>query len=311
MVNVFLFVAIAFFSYELLKKVYDNKVLSKVNWYINEKTEKYYDEYIKKSEKNQKVDLKKKINVIYKINLIIDRADIPRGILINPIMIIIYGIVCFLITYNMALKIFKVTTLSIIISIPLIFLPIGILNLIASRKEEKLEKVFLNFLLQLKNYTKINNDIVGAIKQVQTIEPLQSYINKFNIEISSGVKFEKAVEHIKEKITVNKFKEFFSNIQYCYLYGGSFSELIDKNYHIISEIQKEKDKRKQETKGACISLYILIALNIYVYITYINKNYENYVIMQKSIVGMGILYWNFISMLLLIWLSSKVKKLDY
>lgn len=311
MEKIILFVSILVFSYNLIKYMYEVKVLEKVNKYITNKTEEYYDDYIKKSEKSQRADLKERFNIVYKINLMIERAGISRGVFINPISLILYGLICFSLAYDMFFNFFKVSILSLMVSIPFGFLPFGIINIIASSKNEKLEKVFLNFLLQLKNYTKINNDITGAFKQVETIEPLQSYINKFNIEINSGVKFEKAIEHIKEKISINKFKEFFSNVQYCYLYGGNFAELIDRNYDIISELQKEKNKRKQETKGARISLYILIFLDLYMYLTYINSNYDNYLIMQKSFLGTAILYWNFGSMLLLMLLASKVKKLDY
>ena len=308
---IILFISIAFFSYELSKYIEEKSLLEKINKYISDKSDKYYNDYIKRNEKRQKINLKDKINLIYKMNLIIDKSGIQRNIFINPIAFIGYGIICFAISYNAFFNFFKIFALSLIVSIPFLFLPIGIMNFIVTQKEEKLEKLFLNFLLQLKNYTQINNDITGAFRQVETIEPLQTYIKKFNIEINSGVRFEKAIEHLKEKISINKFKEFFSIVQYCYLYGGSFTELIDKNYKMISELQQEKSKRMQETKGARISLFILIALDLFMYISYINSNYENYMIMQKSFWGTVILYWNFISMLLLLWLSSKVKKLDY
>lgn len=306
-----LFVLIAVVIYELINKIYENKTLEKINKYISEKNEKYYTEFIRKYEKSKKVKLTDKLNINYKINLLIDKADIPRSVLINPITIIAVGLICVLVAYKLTFNFFKVILLSAIISIPCFFIPIIIINLIGTYKEEKMEKTFLNFLLQVKNYTKINNDITSAFKEVETIEPLQSYINRFNIELQSGIKFESAVEHLKEKMSTLKFKEFFANMQYCYLYGGNFSELIDKNYKMISDIQKEKLKREQETKGARLALFILIFLNIYVYIVYIKNNYENYLIMQKSAFGNIILYWNFISMWLLLWLSVKVKKLDY
>jgi hypothetical protein len=40
-------------------------------------------------------------------------------------------------------------------------------------------------------------------------------------------------------------------------------------------------------------------------------NPENYNIMQKTFIGNAILYWNFISIWLLVLLANKVKKLDY
>ena len=76
-------------------------------------------------------------------------------------------------------------------------------------------------------------------------------------------------------------------------------------------MQKEKTNRMQETRGARMVLIILVILDLFVYFTYINSNYENYRIMKNSVIGNAILYWNFISMWLLILLSYNVKKLDY
>ena len=112
----------------------------------------------------------------------------------------------------------------------------------------------LDFLLQLKNYTKINNDIVYAFGQVKTIDPLQKHINTFLLELNSGIKFEKAIDNIKEKLDFKAFKTVFSNIEYCYIYGGDFSLLMDKSYKMIYKIQGEKTSRVQETQSARIVL---------------------------------------------------------
>ena len=129
-----------------------------------------------------------------------------------------------------------------------------ILSLIKEYNSWKLEKTMQDFLLQLKNYTQINNDIVYAFKQVKTMEPLQGHINTLLVEIGSGIKFEKAIENIKEKISFEALKSVFSNILYCYLYGGDFAELLNKSYKMVNRIQKEKSSRNEETKNARIVL---------------------------------------------------------
>ena len=100
-------------------------------------------------------------------------------------------------------------------------------------------------------------------------------------------------------------------MQYSYTNGGSFSELISKNHKMISDIQNEKNAREQETMGARIVLIILIILDLFIYFTFIKSDYENYLIMTKSLIGTLILYWNFISIWILLILIRKVKKLDY
>ena len=124
-------------------------------------------------------------------------------------------------------------------------------------------------LQQLKNYTKINNDIVYAFKNLKTMDPLQGHIDSFLAEINSGIKFEKAIENIKDKISFVKLQELFSNIEYCYIYGGDFAELMNKTYNVISKVQKEKKKRMEETKSARIVLrYSYSVRFIYLFFVY-------------------------------------------
>lgn len=310
-IKVLLFISVGILSYLVIDYIIQINLMSKINKYIKDKNEKYYEELLKYYEKNKKMKVKTKLNIFQKINVALDRAGISKSLLINPITIFVLSIICFVLVYFLTFKFFKVVFLSLIISFPCLIIPMGVINFICNYKNEKIEKIFLNFLLQLKNYTKINNDIVYAMQQIETIEPLQSYINVFLIEINSGIKFEKAIANLKEKINVEVFKDFLSNLEYCYLYGGSFTDLIDKSYKLISEIQTEKNNRIQETKSARMVLFILMFLDIFVYITNIRNDYENYLIMQKSLIGNFILYWNFISLWLLVILASKVKKLDY
>lgn len=309
--QVVLFGLIFFNIYLVIEKIKSNRVLEKINKYINEKNEKYYRDFLKDYERRKKIKILQKINLFYKLNLMIEKAGMKHSILLNPLSLVFCGVVCVIVTYVIAFKFFKIITLAIVVAIPSFFVPVLIIESIGNYKMDKVEKTFLNFLIQLKNYAQINNDIASAFKQVKTVEPLQSYINKFNVEINSGIKFETAIEHLKEKVSIEKFKEFFANVERCYIYGGNFTTLTEKSFAVISDLQSEKEKRRQETQGARIVLYILMFLNLFVYITYIKNNYENYLIMQRSMLGMGILYWNFISVWLLIFLAERVKKLDY
>ena len=311
LLNILLFVLIGITIYLILEKVKEEKILEKINEYIEKKNEKYYRNFLNDYEKHKKVKILQKYNLAYKLNVLIEKAAIKRNMFVNPVMIILYGVGTSCCVYAIAFEFFKIVSLAIVVALPTIFVPAMILEWIANYKSEKLEKTFLNFLVQLKNYAHISNDIASVLRQVKTVEPLQNYLDKFNVEISSGINFETAIEHLKEKISVKRFKEFFSNVQHCYLYGGKFTELIDKNYKIIADLQMEKERRRQETQSARLVLYILMFLNIFVYVTYIKNNYENYMIMQRSLFGMIILYWNFISMWLLIFLAENVKKLDY
>ncbi len=309
--TILLFLSLAFLSYAIAKKIIDKNVFHKINQYLLEKDEKYYEELLKYYEKNKKVKLTTKLNLFHRIHVLIDRTSWKRSIILNPITLIIFSIACLVGSYSIIKNILEIPFLSFLVSLPSVAFPFLFLSFVANYQEEKIEKILLNFLLQLKNYTKINNDIIYAFQEVKVMEPLKSYIDKFLLEVHSGVRIETAMEHLKEKIHIQSFRTLLNHMQHCYLYGGNFSELIDKNYESIAEMQKEKAKRVQETRGARLVLIILIILDLFVYFTFINNNYENYKIMRDSLFGNVILYWNFISMWLLIMLSYHVKKLDY
>ena len=309
--NILFFLLVGSFSYLLVSIIDDKKVWKKISKIVNEKNQKYYEELIKYKNKNAKVKLTTKLNLIYRINIALDKAGIKVGMVINPITIIIYSVLSFIVCYYIVFDIFKIHILSIVISLPAILIPQASLSIMAELKSEKIEKAMLDFVLQLKNYTEINNDIVYAFKQVKTVEPLQGYIDKFLIEINSGIKFEKAIDNIKEKLNFEILKSFFSNLEHCYIYGGSVTKLISKSYDSINKLQKEKATRKQETKSARLVLGILIFLDLFVYFSFIRNNYDNYLIMTTRFLGNVILYWNFISIWLLILLMKNVKKLDY
>lgn len=311
LIRCILFLLICVMCYLIVDILITKNVDAKVSKYLKYKSDKYYENLIKKLEKNKKVKISTKFNLFHKINILIEKAGFKIGILLNPLTIIFMSCITFIICYLLVFNSFRIIFLSFIISLPSIFIPILILSLISENKSKRIEKVMLNFLLQLKNYTQLNNDIIYAFKQVRTIEPLQSYVKKFLVEINSGIRFEKAIESLKEKITFEKFKAILTNMQYCYLNGGNFTELMDKSYKMIANIQNEKSLREQETIGARIVLVILIILDLFVYFTFIKNNHENYLIMTKNFIGNLILYWNFISIWVLFVLIYKVKKLDY
>jgi len=309
--KILLFLLIGISCYLFLDFLFSQNIKQKISKYMKYKNEKYYEELLKFYEKKKKINITTRLNLFHRIHILIEQAGFKVTLFWNPITVIFMGIIIFLISYGIVFQIFQIVLLSFLISFPMIFSPVIILSWIAEIKNKKIEKVILNFLLQLKNYTQINNDIIYALKEVKTIEPLQSHVKRFLLEINSGMKFEKAIENLKEKLTFERFRMVFTNMQYCYLHGGDFSELMTKNYKLIGSIQNEKKRREQETMSARIVLGVLIILDLFIYFTFIKNNYENYEVMTKSFLGNLILYWNFISIWLLVFLMHKVKKLDY
>ena len=297
-------------TYFLIDMMIDKKLFQRLTNAFAQRNNQYYKALLKNYEKGKKMKLKERKSFFSMIALKMHQAGVKPSLWFNQITFVTFSLILFFASYSLVSQFLKEMVLSFLLSAPTFLIPFFLLEIYQEFQQQKIENASLDLLLQLKNYVQFNNDIMEALKQVKTVEPLQTNLNSFLLEMNSGVKFEKAIQNLQDKIPDPMLKEFFANIEYCYLYGGSFTVLIQKSYRMITAIHQEKEKRVSETKSTRMVLYFLIILNVMVYITSIQNNYENYLIMKKTILGNVILYWDFISIWLLIFLAEKVKKLD-
>ena len=149
----FLFLGIS--CYLLVDFVFSQNIKQKVSKYIKYKNNKYYEELLKSYEKKKKTKTNSKINLFHQIHILIEQAGIKVTLFLNPITIVLIGMMIFFISYKIVFQIFQMVLLSLLISLPTIFIPIVILSLLAETKNKKIEKVMLNFLLQLKIIQKL------------------------------------------------------------------------------------------------------------------------------------------------------------
>jgi len=218
-----------------------------------------------------------------------------------------------LIVFFICEQFFPLTSMSAIIAIPLIMVPIWIIKYIANKEHDKLEVGLNDFFIQLKTALKINSDIIEALRRIQNIvlEPFSTYTRQLLTEINAGVMPEKALESFAQKINMKKFSLYINNVRYCHIYGGDIDSLTEKTQIILAETIKQKKKRVKETKSICTVLYILIFIDVYMYFFFINGNQYYLNTMVNSIIGKLILNINFVSIWGIIWLSKVVRKLDY
>lgn len=314
--KVILFFTTAFFSFVLVSRGFKRQYLKKISENIRIINEEYLHEMTRRKEKHKKLKIKKTRNLIHRINILIDRAGIRANNLlwfVNASFILFVCLCSSLLVYFIFNHFFKVISVSFIMAVPGFLLPLILLEFLAQKKEDAIEKILGIYLLQLKNNTKIHNNIIEAFKAVENncIEPLKTFTKQFLVEVNSGISVETALENFKEKVNITRFKLFLTNIQYCYTYGGSFTELLDKTHQLISEIEKEKKNRVQETRSARWVLLILIGLDLFLYFNFIKAQPTYMNIMRSTFWGQIILNVNFLSIWLLLWLSHAVKRLDY
>lgn len=232
---------------------------------------------------------------------------------ISVSMLLGIGMICSIFCFIISRKLFSLVSVSLIVSLPMFFSPMWIINFIADKEQNKLERELNDFFIQLKSSLNINSDIIDALRRIQNtvLEPFKSYIKQLLNEINTGKLPENALSSFAQKVNIKKFSMYINNVRYCHIYGGDISELTQKTQKVISDSIKQKRKREKETRSICTVLYMLILIDLYMYFSFVNGNLEYLNIMTNSFLGKCILNVNFISLWGVIWLSRVVRKMDY
>lgn len=228
----------------------------------------------------------------------------------RPFIIIIISCILSIIIGFVSFKLLDVFSSALIISIYSFFIPYIILANLYNNYRKKIIETFPTYILSLKNYTKISNDIIIAMKNVKVEYPLSIFTNKFNILIEKGITVYEAFEKLKNDINISKISEFISAIQNCYLNGGDFSNLLDKYSKIINKINIQREREKQDNFTSILVLIILAIINIFLIIKFIYANtlYKN--IITTTFIGNCILNINILSYLLIFYFIKKLNKLE-
>lgn len=240
------------------------------------------------------------------------KTAIPFNVFTIGIMIGI-GIVSFLVIFSITKLFFTLESVRYIISMPFLLTGFIIIKFLAKKEQEKLENGLSDFFIQLKSALKINSDIVEALRRIQNsvLEPFSEYTNQLLNEINVGKLPEKALEDFAHKVDIEKFSFYINNLRYCHIYGGDIALLTEKTQEVIKEAIKQKKKRNKETKSACMVLYILIAIDFYMYFMFINANEYYLGLINETFMGQVIVNINFVCVWVMVWLSRVIKKLDY
>lgn len=260
----------------------------------------------------------KKIKVINKdnyFNRIISNIDLKNNKYfkwVNSKTIFFIVLVLFVLLLFLMRKIIGNYFLTIIFVLPLSFLPIFIVLIYSELSKIKMENNIINYILQLKNQSKISDDIIQIFRNVlpYTQNPLKNYVKAFLYEIDRGMHVSIAFKNFREKIRFKKFNQLLINLESCYFNGGNIYNLLDKTQKVFIKYQKERINKNEQTISARIVLFFLMFLIIFVYFVFIKNNLEIYNIMIKDFFGFIILFSNMISIWFMIGLIIYVQKID-
>lgn len=311
-IKIILLIMLNIFSYLVIKILYEKKWHNKIKERLLVENEKYIQKMVYR--KNKKY-INEKYNIFDKIYGLLIKTGLTENNMLwwlIPETIILFCFILLLLSYCILINILKLKIATLIFSLSISFIPIFALLVFADVYEEKLEKNLITYIIQLKNQVRTYNDIILAFKNTARYagKPLEIYIKIFVFEVNNGINISQAFENLRNKVNVDRFKQLIINLESCYINGGSFYDLLEKTQKIFLKVYKERVNRNEQTMSARIVLIILIFMSLFVYFSFINSNSVNYNIMVNDIIGRIIIYWNFISIWIMVFLIIYVKKVD-
>lgn len=236
---------------------------------------------------------------INKINALIEDLDYKYYInnvnIFSYISYIIFSLLCFVIGFSISYNSLNLITTSIIVGIGAFFIPYIILNILIIQKKKKIAIIFPSYLANLKNYTKVDNNIISAMSKTKVGKPLNKYIEIFNTSVKNGIPIYDSFEVLKNNINIDKISEFITLIQHATINGGDVSNILDKYAKLQMKINLRNEKEKQNISSSKLALISLVAINIYILFGFILSDNHNFSLITTTLIGEIILNINIIS----------------
>ena len=230
------------------------------------------------------------------------------NIYIPPIVTLIFSILISFFSYVFSYKMLNIISSSVIISICTFFIPSFFIEYVTKYNKNKILISFPTYLATLKNYTKTENDIVVALNRATPCKETKDYILKFNNEIQNGVKIYDAFENLKSSINISKISEFFTAVEYCYINGGNFVNIIDKYLSSLVKLNMQKEKEEEKRLEIKLVILFLIAVNLYMLFGFIYANPTYKEIILNNLVGKIIVNINIISYVIIFLIFRNTNK---
>ncbi len=229
---------------------------------------------------------------------------------ISLINILIFSFILSVIVFVSVYSFVKIVSTALIIAIFSFFLPYFFVKYLVKIKKQQILNIFPTYAVNLKNYTKIDNDIVIAFRKTKTSKPLSLYIDKFNLSVEKGLNVYEAFNELKNDINIKSINDFLTAAQYSYLNGGNFNQLLDKYSKILVKANIQREKEKQESFSSKFILFLLIIINIYILFIFIFSNEEYRSIMFQTNTGKFIINLNIISYIFIFYFIHKLNEME-
>lgn len=265
---------------------------------------------IKKKKLKDKITQTKMYNKLSGyIFLSVKRKLIPKKInKLNPVILILVMLILFVISFLLFNSYLKVTTTSLILSIPFFISPILIIKILLNKEKGDVIKQLPMYVVNIKNHIEEDNNIIGAIQRTIVEEPLKKYIEVFKYNISRGMNVIEAFDLLKEEVNINLFTTFVNSCEVCYLNGGDFNKVLEHYINMITKENIHKESAKEKAYADILTLIIMATLNVLVIVMFVFTNKEYASIMRETFFGRLVLNFNAVSYIIIAYLVSRIYK---
>lgn len=227
---------------------------------------------------------------------------------LNPLIMFLVMLALFIASFLLFYSYLKVTTTSLILSMPFFISPILAIKILLNKEKADIIKILPMYVVNIKNHIADDNNIIGAIQRTIVEEPLKKYIDVFKTNISRGMNVIEAFDLLKEEVNVKSFTAFVNSCEVCYLNGGDFNKVLEQYINMITKENVHKESAKEKAYADILTLIIMIVLNVVVIVTFVFTNKEYATIMRETFFGRLVLNFNAVSYILIAYLISRIYK---
>lgn len=218
----------------------------------------------------------------------------------SPIVIFIFSLSCGFFTFILSYFLLGILSSAFLFSIFGFSIPYFIIEQCYYHHQKMVLFQFPSYLLSLKNYTQVSNQIVMAMQKVNCEMPLRLYIDKFNISVQKGMPVYDAFEILKQEIHIKSIQYFLSALQHCDMKGGDVTYLLDQYITMLNQSMMQQEKERQNNMSSFMILIVLIMIHILIIVSFIYSNsfYQHLItttlvgktIMNISIISYGVMF---------------------
>ena len=223
---------------------------------------------------------------------------------------VIFSSLFFVLLYIFFYNIFHSVIPTLLMSALISLIPYNVFTHMLKKRKQNILKIFPSFVLSLKNYTDVDNNIIYAFSMSEPNIVIRPYIEKFNISVESGIDVYTSFENLKEDIGIEEISQFIILLENCYLNGGSFSKVIAKYSNKQAKINIEKEKINENLLSSKIILIVLVGLSLILLFGFALNNSDYSEILLYTTGGRVVLSINIMTYFFMYLIYLKICKME-